>query len=53
MVWWPFATKLETADTLEAIDLIHARAVFLPDCGERLVTGVPTAREARKILENE
>jgi hypothetical protein len=27
--WQPFATKLETADTLEAVSLNHARAIFL------------------------
>jgi len=30
MVWWLFATKLETADTLEAIGLLHARTAFYP-----------------------
>ena len=44
MVWWPFATKLETADTLEAIDLIHARAVFLPDWADGRATALPLTR---------
>jgi hypothetical protein len=34
MVWRIFATKLETAETMEDADLLHARIVFLPDKGQ-------------------